>query len=196
MKDNFEEFWQNTILKWEGGGRYHKVALDSGGGTKWGVSDAADGTEDGMIDLDRDGKGDVLVSDLSEEQAKEIYKKWYLDKIKFDQLPDGVDTFLADMAVNQGTYKASIALQEAIGAEPDGIVGSNTLKAVLSHTDTNKMLFDIAAKRMYYYQTTTAYRALKYNNHEDAIKFSKGWSNRYADILSESVSLINYKNNI
>ena len=90
--------------KWEGGFVNDKV--DPGGKTKYGISDAGDGTIDGLIDLERDGKGDIKVEDLTLEQAMNIYYKAYwlaagCDKL---ELPLAVSVF--DAAVNCGVKRA------------------------------------------------------------------------------------------
>ena len=68
-----------TALKFtaEHEGFFSNDKADPGGKTKYGISDAGDGTIDGLIDLDRDGDGDVPVEELTEEQAIEYLFNHY-----------------------------------------------------------------------------------------------------------------------
>lgn len=77
-------------------------------------------------------------TDASEEDMRSlepadvapIYRKMYWDKCKCDELPSGVDWAVFDWAVNSGTARAVKALQKAVGALEDGIIGQQTLGAV------------------------------------------------------------------
>ncbi len=64
-----------VLLQHEGGFANHPA--DPGGATNFGVADAGDGKKDGLIDLDRDGVGDVRPKDLTREQAAEYYRRHY-----------------------------------------------------------------------------------------------------------------------
>ena len=90
--------------KWEGW--YSDDKTDPGGKTKFGVSDMGDGTMDGLIDIDRNGTGDVPVPDLTWEQAINIYYKsyWLAAKCNDLSLADAVARF--DAAVNCGVSVA------------------------------------------------------------------------------------------
>ena len=91
-------------LKYEGGWVNDKA--DPGGKTNYGISDAGDGTIDGMIDLDRDGDGDVKAEDLTREQAIKIYfdHYWKVAGCHRLELPMAVCVF--DTAVNCGVVRA------------------------------------------------------------------------------------------
>lgn len=90
--------------KWEGGWVNDKA--DPGGKTNYGISDAGDGTIDGLIDLDRDGKGDVKVEELTREQALNIYFKFYWLAAGCDKLPLPMAVVVFDTAVNCGVSRA------------------------------------------------------------------------------------------
>lgn len=98
-------------LKWEGGFSNDKV--DPGGKTKWGISDAGDGTIDGLIDIDRDGTGDVKVEALTKEEAIQVYYHAYWKPANCDKfdLPLAVAVF--DTAVNCGVKRANKWLKES-----------------------------------------------------------------------------------
>ena len=76
---------------------------------------------------------DYDIENLTLEQAEKIYTRDYWDKLSANQLPDGVDVFLFDYAVNSGVARAAISLQRMVSAADDGHIGPQTLKLVESH---------------------------------------------------------------
>ena len=96
-------------LKYEGGWVDDKD--DPGGKTNYGISDAGDGTIDGLIDLDRDGSGDVPVADLTREQAIKIYYDHYWLKSGCKDLPLPIAVCVFDTAVNCGVGRAKYFLK-------------------------------------------------------------------------------------
>src|SRR4029077_7081746 len=73
------------------------------------------------------------VWDAPDSAVADIYKHSYWDVVQADQLPPGVDYAVFDYAVNSGPRKAAKALQEAVGTNPDGIIGPITLGATRAH---------------------------------------------------------------
>ena len=79
---------------------------------------------------------DVDIKNLTEEGAKEIYRKDYWDKNKVDDLPDNLKHIYFDMCVNFGQGGAVKVLQRTANAknkekiEVDGGMGPATLKAI------------------------------------------------------------------
>ena len=98
-------------LKWEGGFSDDKV--DPGGLTKYGISDKGDGTLDRLIDLERDGKGDIPVKELTREQAYKIYETFYWIPAGCEALPLAESVAVFDTAVNCGVARAKRWLREA-----------------------------------------------------------------------------------
>lgn len=86
------------ILKIEGG----YVADDAGAGpTNFGINQSAN--------------PDVDVKNLTKEQATEIYKKRYWDKINADALPANMQYIAMDSAVNQGVSWTKKAIEKSGG---------------------------------------------------------------------------------
>jgi len=77
----------NFSLRWEGGSKITRDPGDPGGTTKWGISQKA------YPDLD--------IEQLTEEQAKEIYKRDYWDEVAMGHYDD-LDMCAFDTAVNCG----------------------------------------------------------------------------------------------
>lgn len=103
-----------ALMKFEGG--YSNNPKDPGGETKYGISKRAFPEED--------------IANLTEQRAKEIYKKFYWDKVKADTLPAQLRYSVFDAAVNSGVVQAIKWLQASVGVPEDGILGTETTKAI------------------------------------------------------------------
>lgn len=160
MKDNFEKCLE-FVLKWEGG--FVNDPNDPGGRTIYGISEKA--------------HPEVWAKGVpTKEAAKEIYKKEYWDKIKGDDLPDGLDLAVFDAAVNMGVNRAVRLLQEMANMPPpeiDGIVGDKTLRAL-----RQQLVNAYGILRVQYYE-----RIIK--KFPNLARYQKGWFNRVNDLLKE-----------
>ena len=121
MKNNFDQALE-WLLVHEGGFVNHPQ--DPGGMTNLGVTKKVyeqwlgrDVTESEM-------------RDLKPSDVAPLYKKKYWNRIKCDQLPQGVDVFCFDWCVNSGPKRPAQALQRIIGATADGVIGPKSLQAV------------------------------------------------------------------
>lgn len=93
-----KESWDKAIdfvLSIEGG--YVNDKADPGGETKYGIS--------------KQSYPNVDIANLTEAEAKEIYKKDYWDTCNCDHLSVGVDILVFDTAVNMGIGAAKSILQ-------------------------------------------------------------------------------------
>jgi lysozyme family protein len=70
------------VLAHEGG--YVNHPSDPGGETNRGITDRLDGKIDGLVDLDGDGDGDVDIRGLTEDQAKEVYRQRFWNRMNGD----------------------------------------------------------------------------------------------------------------
>ncbi len=121
MRDYFQRYVK-IILELEGGG---KITVDTGGITKYGISKKA------YPNLD--------IEKLTEEEAIEIYRRDYWERIKGDEIA-GISEVLAfcvfDYSVNSGVWGASAMLQKVLikffGMElkVDGVIGIKTIEAI------------------------------------------------------------------
>lgn len=135
---------------------------DPGGTTRYGI--------------DQRSHPGVDVAHLTEDEAKEIYRKGEWTRCKCDSLPTGWDLAVFDAAVNLGAGWAVPALQRTVGVKSDGSVGPITIAAVTkaSRDDLER-----------YLQAREAhYRAL---NPKLVRRYLTGWLNRVAD-LREPIS--------
>lgn len=116
-----------AVIGVEGG-----VTTDAGGLTKYGISQRA------YPRLD--------IANLTLDQAKSIYLTDYWNRIQASSLPPGVAFIVFDGAVNQGVHAVAIMLQNAVGTEPDAIIGPITISAV-NKMKPRDIIVEIAARR-------------------------------------------------
>lgn len=142
-------------------------------GTKYGVSAMS------YPDLD--------IENLTLEQAEKIYTRDYWDKLSANQLPDGVDVFLFDYAVNSGVARSAISLQRMVGAADDGHIGPQTLKLVeerypsADKSKTLNLLDQLYVNREYFYKQLSTFDI-----------YGKGWLRRNDDIYNSSSNLLKF----
>lgn len=148
------------VLSFEGG--YSNNPKDPGGETNYGISKKS------YPNLD--------IKNITVDQAKEIYRKDYWDKIKGDELPPGLSVIMLDTAVNHGVHKSIVLLQKALGIKADGIIGPQT-KAAIRGQDVSLIIYNLSMFRLDEYQA---------RNWEH---FGKGWSRR---LLSVSMLSVNF----
>lgn len=131
---SFNEAFNRVILI-EGG--YANDPLDSGGETKYGIT-ARTARAHGYTGLMRD---------LTEAEARRIYKAGYWNLLSLDdvtEMAEGVAHEMFDTAVNMGIWRASTFLQRSLNAlndrasayadmRVDGAVGPVTLAALKSY---------------------------------------------------------------
>ena len=150
-------------MKWEGGGKLHKVKNDSGGWTKWGI---AWNFWYKLFDNFQDFKDTTI-----EEAAAFAFVKFYL-KISADLMPRETKLYYFDMAYNMGTSRAIKIMQQCAGVKSDGIIGNITKR--------NMFLVSESCLRT---ERNGFYNRLSENNYKYR-KFLKGWLNRSKGIFN------------
>ena len=137
----------DLIIELEGG---DKLIEDTGGLTKWGISQRA------YPDLD--------IASLTRSDAEDLYYRDYWKAAQADAFEYPVNLFLFDAAVNQGVNAATRMLQQAAGGlAVDGIIGPKTRKRVNSIAP-----WEMQALFM-------AQRALRYTGTRAFDKYGRGW---------------------
>jgi len=145
-------------LAHEGGATFTDDPTDRGGATKYGISQLA------YPDLD--------IRNLTEQQARDIYKRDYWDRVRADEITSqAVAENIFDTGVNMGVRTGSRLAQVAAEIEPaDGIIGSQSLKVI---NKCNEELFisnyTIAKIARYAYIC---------NRNKSQKRFLLGWINR------------------
>jgi len=181
IPDYVTDFIDRTIVN-EGG--YQDDANDTGNivkpdgtvvGTNYGITPYALAAFRGV------DPSTITVADmqnLTQRDASDIYERDYWTGPRLDQIED---TKLAenvfDMAVNAGPSRAIRLLQEAAGAQADGVIGPQTLRAVKeAGVNTN----DYSDQRLNFYHGLAAADPDSYE------RYLKGWSKRAAEYYDET----------
>lgn len=173
MHGNFEKCLA-MLLEHEGGFVNHPE--DPGGMTNLGITKRT--MEKYLAE-----QGDPMELDenymqlLTPEMVAPIYREKYWDKVMGDRLPAGVDWAVFDWAVNSGPARAAKALQKAIGATADGIIGARTL-AQLGKFDPIDVIKDIAVDRQKFYENLSTFQT-----------FGKGWTSRNNKTLAQALEM-------
>ena len=169
MQNNFDKCLE-MLLHHEGG--YVNDSRDSGGMTNLGVTKKV---YDKWIDRE---STEQEMRDLTPDDVAPIYKKNYWNRVKGDSLPSGLDWACFDWAVNSGSGRPAKAVQRAVGAEPDGAIGPQTLGLIMEKDP--EFIID------YVYIVRKAF----YEGLDDYKHFGRGWSRRNKETLKQALSMV------
>lgn len=153
------------ILKHEGG--YVNHPKDPGGETNMGISKRSYPGEN--------------IRGMTRARAGEIYRRDFWNRVRGDQLPDGIDLVAFDPAVNSGVSRGSRWLQAALGfprSEQDGKVGPNTVGKAQAASDGVAVIKRACAARMGFLRGLRTWGT-----------FSKGWTRRVASVEATAVAM-------
>tara|TARA_R110000824_G_scaffold103363_1_gene245548 strand:+ start:616 stop:1101 length:486 start_codon:yes stop_codon:yes gene_type:complete len=158
------------LLEHEGG--YVNDSRDSGGMTNLGVTKRVYDEWIGRESTEQE------MRDLTPDDVAPIYKKNYWDRVKGDYVPSGVDWCLYDWAVNSGSGRPAKAVQRAVGATPDGVIGKQTVGLIMEKDP--KYIID------YVYTVRQAF----YEGLDDYKHFGRGWSRRNTETLHQAMKMV------
>lgn len=157
------------VLQFEGGFVNHP--LDPGGATNLGITRAT---------LARSRGRPVTVAHvraLTRSEAASIYRRFYWNAVRADDLPGGLDLAVFDLAVNAGPARAARLLQRALGVSADGAIGSTTLAAARA-ANPAEAIAALTRARLGFLHRLSTWRV-----------FGRGWSRRVAAIERASLAL-------
>ena len=120
--------------------------------------------------------------DLTVEDVEPIYKKNYWNRVKADDLPDGLDLCLFDFGVNAGPGRAAKYLQTMIGTVADGGIGPNTLRALANYVEevgVEQAVYNYQDSRQKYYQSLSTFET-----------FGRGWTRRVDETTEAALEMI------
>ena len=160
MKTTFEEIIED-VLKHEGG--YVDDPHDRGGETNFGIA--------------KRFYPDVDIKNLTEDEAKEIYKRDYWVRNRVEELPENLRHIFFDMCVNQGRGTAVKILQRACNAKGadlaiDGGMGPGTKSAIETYKPSTERVRCYRLK--HYYDLV--------NSKPEQERFLYGWYKRAISI--------------
>ena len=169
MQANYDKCLE-TILHHEGG--YVNHPKDPGGETNLGVTK--------RVYLEHGGTKNM--KDLLVEDVAPIYKKGYWDKMKGDELPNGLDLCVFDFGVNAGPGRSAKYLQTMIGTVADGGIGPNTLAKLAEYVEKHgieKCIEDFQGARQDYYEKLSTFAT-----------FGNGWTRRVDETTELAMSMV------
>ena len=166
----FERAFERVII-FEG--EYSDDPLDSGGRTKYGITEA----------VARNFGYEGEMKDLSLEKAKMIYKKGYWNKNRCDEFASyKMAELVFDCGVNMGNNTAILLLQRAYnllserGIEEDGLIGPETLNAVNTFKYERDLAFWYLVFRVERYKNIV-------KNNSSQRRFIRGWGRRVQALM-------------
>jgi lysozyme family protein len=178
------------VLNHEGRG-FVNDPKDPGGATKMGVSWRAvrlrDKDRNGLLDFDLDHDGDVDDKDIraiTEEDAWRLFVEdyWSLGGdgtpsscTKVAEVSPAMAFILADGAYNMGARAAVAVMQRALGVPSDGLLGPQTLDAIV-------------VRGRYGVMGTLACRLDYYRKLDTADRFFVGWARRSVEAGVEALA--------
>lgn len=115
---------------------------------------------------------------LTPATVKPFYKTQYWDKVRGDELSHGVDYVVFDTCVNSGPSRAIKILQEELGADVDGILGSMTLMAVHA-VQSEALISDFCERRVAFMKSLPGWG-----------RFGGGWERRVQETEKYALGLV------
>jgi len=172
MNIDYDRCFDETEL-WEGG--YSSTPGDPGGATMRGLTQAS-------YDAYRRSKGESVqgVYRVTNAEVEDIFKSEYWVPARCSDLPVGLDMVQFDEAINSGPRKATELLQQALGLDPDGWFGLETLARIqgLSVFSQRALIQEVCARRVAYWESPTNER-----------KFLRGWLDRGKDVEVKALAM-------
>lgn len=170
-KDNFAACLA-CVLQSEGG--WSDDPRDPGGATNKGITLAT-------YQAVRPGATKADLKAISDEMVSLIYKNRYWDKVRGDDLPDGLDLVAFDAAVNSGVWRGSKWLQSAVGATADGEIGTKTIRAAKQAKAADAIRRAVQARKNFLLSLKTW------------PTYGKGWSSRLVRVEALAIKLAGAK---
>jgi lysozyme family protein len=168
VKSNWDQAFRQVII-YEGGFVNHPK--DPGGPTNLGITQAT---------LSRYLGRNATIADvraLTKASVQPIYKKFFWDVLRCDDLPGGVDLAVYDFGVNSGTCRAARYLQSVVGVVQDGQIGIKTIAACDKYS-AEEIVRRLVAKRRGFLMGLGSWQT-----------FGKGWNRRLVSVLSTSLAM-------
>jgi uncharacterized protein (TIGR02594 family) len=165
------------VLLMEGG--WTDDPYDPGGPTNFGITLGTLALHRRVsVDAATVGRLRDALRQISSAEIREIYLARYWTRCRADALAPGLALMHFDAAVNHGVGTAARMLQEAAGAEPDGELGADTLKAI-GATDTGLLI-----------QRYADLRRARYRRLGHFWRFGRGWLARVDKTLAAAQRLL------
>ena len=127
------------------GRNYVDHPMDNGGPTKFGITQKSYNTY-----RSRNKLSEKSIKNITMDEVVKIYYNNFWLPSKCDQIGGYTSIALFDTTVNSGLNRASKILQQSVGVATDGVIGSNTLKTILSYDDVELANKYLANRKKFY----------------------------------------------
>ena len=121
----------------------------------------------------RIGKPTQTVTKITKAEVSDLYHKLFWLPSGCDTMPEAIAKLVFDTAVNCGTYRGAVILQNILGGRHDGIWDDrdlNNLKYYLSKHSESKLVSTYLDSRANFHKHRAQYK--------NQGKFLEGWLNR------------------
>jgi len=119
------------------------------------------------------------VKALTKVSVAPIYRAYYWDEVRGDDLPGGLDAAVFDYAVNSGPGRAAKLLQRLVGVAQDGVIGSQTLAAVGKVTNLASLINAYCDARLAFLRGLSTFP-----------NFGRGWTSRVAGVRAKALGMV------
>jgi hypothetical protein len=170
--DRFPKALQ-IVLKHEGG--YVNHPRDPGGRTNLGVTQRVWEAWIGRKATEQDMRA------LTPDVVAPLYRQKYWNKVRAAELAPGLDLHVFDFGVNAGPARAIRYLQMMVGANPDGLFGPATMRALSNYIDqygTAKAITRYGELREQYYRSLRTFAT-----------FGRGWLRRNREVTQAALEM-------
>lgn len=161
------------VLGHEGGLSDHKA--DRGGLTNFGVTQKTYDDFRAMRGMHKQG-----VERIDIDEVEMIYMGYWRD-CKADRMPEPLDLFVFDCAINSGPARAIKLLQRALGIPADGLWGPQTIDALQEEISAGRV---DELCHIYLNEREGWYHEIVARDDSQGV-FLKGWINRLTNLSKE-----------
>lgn len=164
----------DDIIRREGG--YVNHPADRGGPTKYGITAQTLGNWRHLARAATNNE----VAELTESEARAIYRQQYIIEPGFDKITNPeLMALLVDSGVHSGPKQAVKWLQIALGVSSDGVIGPNT-RAVMAAADQDLLYIKVLGARLRHLGRLIT------SDPKQSV-FAAGWMNRMAEFVEGAV---------
>ena len=119
------------------------------------------------------------IAGLTLDGARLIYRRDYWDRVQGDALPPPLALLVFDAAVNNGVGRSARWLQIAVGVRTDGVIGPETLAAVLARSGKGAgLMSEFQAQRLAFMAGLPTWRT-----------FGLGWARRLCRLPFDAIEM-------
>jgi lysozyme family protein len=143
-----------------------KVTSDTGGLTRWGISQKA--------------FPKLNIAKLTLLEAMEIYKRYYFNPLKLEEVQDqNVADVIFDFGVNAGLHRAIMILQQVLDVKIDSKIGPMTINT-LNKKGPAEFISEYTKERISFY--------ISLASRQQFAPYIRGWIKRAKSYLEEGQS--------